>query len=156
MTDIYVVGLTDQFDDTQSAVAEALISPAAVDEPLAARSELTIDEAGRTAEPRGAIGRALGPVEVQSIGLSKPRNPRPPIGEFEHRIGEYYKTWPGDARHRDSDSRRVRPATIALPGWDVSAAPNETLLPKWGLPRCVICALVLRGSRRGCHCCAPG
>jgi hypothetical protein len=97
-TGIYVVALTAQLNDTQSGVAEAPISPAAVDGLLAARPELTVDKVHPTREDLTARLAAFWfPDEVVLyIGLAGSRKPRPPGGELAHRVGEYYKTRLGD------------------------------------------------------------
>src|SRR4051794_34069945 len=93
-TGIYVVALTDKLDDLDAVLPTAPISPAAVDELLDARPELTLDQARPTREQLAARLAAFWfPDEVVVyIGLAGSRRHRPPQGEVAHRVAEYYKT----------------------------------------------------------------
>src|SRR5436305_971215 len=78
-TGIYVVALTEQLESLDRVIAAAPISAAAVDELLAARSELTLD--GLRPTPKELIDRLASfwfPDEVVLyIGLAGPRKSRP-------------------------------------------------------------------------------
>ena len=93
-TGIYVVALTDELDSRAGALAAPPISEAAIEELLAARPELTLDEARPTREQ--LLQRLAGfwfPDEVVVyIGLAGARKSRPVQGEVAKRVGEYYAT----------------------------------------------------------------
>jgi hypothetical protein len=93
-TGIYVVALTDELDGRAGALAAAPISEAAIEELLAVRPELTLDDARPTREQ--LLQRLAGfwfPDEVVVyIGLAGPRKNRPVQGEVAKRVREYYAT----------------------------------------------------------------
>lgn len=93
-TGVYVVALTDELDGRAGALAVPPISEAAIEELLAVRPELTLDDARPTREQ--LLQRLAGfwfPDEVVVyIGLAGPRKNRPVRGEVAKRVGEYYAT----------------------------------------------------------------
>jgi hypothetical protein len=93
-TGIYVVALSDELDSTEAALFGAPVSPAAIDELLTVRPELTLDRRRPTREQLAERLAAFWlPDEViVYIGLAGARKTRPPGGEVAHRVAEYSKT----------------------------------------------------------------
>lgn len=93
-TGVYVVALTDELDSRAGALAVPPISEAAIEELLAVRLELTLDDARPTREQ--LLKRLAGfwfPDEVVVyIGLAGHRKNRPVQGEVAKRMAEYYAT----------------------------------------------------------------
>lgn len=96
-TGVYVVALTDELDSTQAAAAVCPLAPAALQELLDARPELTVDAERADAN---ALGERLAafwcPDEVVVyVGLAGPRR-RVSVSELSDRVEEYHTTRLGD------------------------------------------------------------
>jgi hypothetical protein len=134
-TGIYVIALTDELDSRAGALVAPPISEAAIEELLAVRPELTLDQCRPTREQ--LLQRLAGfwfPDEVVVyIGLAGPRKNRPVQGEVTKRVGEYYGTplgasgphaggWPLDLQAEFPKVARIRAA--------IEARPSSAALPQ--------------------------
>src|SRR4051812_34268307 len=91
-TGVYVVALTAEVDTCGAALDTPPISPAGLDELLAARPQLTLDGERPTADQLAARLAAfwLPDEVVVYIGLAGPRKKRLAQGEVAKRVCEYY------------------------------------------------------------------